>query len=867
MTFFIDLLGKTVRNAAGKLLNDRKVLAFKGGMDASDENSETVVRLDRTLIGAEFDLRAFGLFSCRQAVSTGTVDSSGRQLTVPLAEDPGVGIDGWLALYGAGAAHGLSTPAAPTMVLTGSTGSARYRYSVIAVNKWGGCSAIGATAEVTDAPDTIDFSNYYSVQPASVSAAHTYLIVRETWNGSSYDAPVLVGKVAADLTTPQFDDFEVEDWSSSLPDPVDTLASFPGRNDFERRKVISRTAVGDDITYTLDAATTTKSVGVRVRGDNSMAIKAAREAWVTGGRRGRISAPSGYYPCVTGDLASDPAVVNDEALFFELVDDTGIDLSFLDWIPHHLPNVEQASDPNDDRYLISIPSTSRRINIDLGVRCNMRAGSAITASNGGADTWCNVHSVSGDIRDSRIRLYSEMVPMVLSELGADTDTHGVTQSSNQRHITIRGYGGSAHSQALLTNGGGSLYLDADCKGLPGTPWSDGIRDHSHVWRTNDPTHAQYVRITDQQWYGGSNSVGAGGKSSLLLGASSADVSDIRIDTLILERSYKADFGWPGVNRNADRFQIGTAYVSRTVVNFNGVRDLTVGNFQVVEDPFISGGSQPKLFGVHRAKIGCEMHSKWDLREHSQLGRECSNVLITGVGLGGDSGANISSADSVTIDMEIRGTTGAEPYALQAFGGTVSDLTLRGSYHGSTDRGLLANGSDVDFGQLKIVGLSYASTSNSGSTRTAIDLGAGDGDLYVSDSRFKHADSSGVAWEIVEHDGSSTGKITLRNVQLERPGSGAVNLISSGSNANATDTLEASQVYHGRLPLAAEPGDMRVIRSTTTALEDITADINTIGKYSDKIVINETTGAIVTAAGSTAGAVWEALDGTTAHTPV
>lgn len=57
------------------------------------------------------------------------------------------------------------------------------------------------------------------------------------------------------------------------------------------------------------------------------------------------------------------------------------------------------------------------------------------------------------------------------------------------------------------------------------------------------------------------------------------------------------------------------------------------------------------------------------------------------------------------------------------------------------------------------------------------------------------------------------------------------------------------------------------RSTTAALEDITNAINTTGKFTDKVVINTTAGTIVTAHGATAASVWDALAGTTAHTPV
>lgn len=56
-------------------------------------------------------------------------------------------------------------------------------------------------------------------------------------------------------------------------------------------------------------------------------------------------------------------------------------------------------------------------------------------------------------------------------------------------------------------------------------------------------------------------------------------------------------------------------------------------------------------------------------------------------------------------------------------------------------------------------------------------------------------------------------------------------------------------------------------STTTALVAIGNAINTTGKFKGKQVFNETTGILVIAADSTAGAVWKnAGTGATAHTP-
>lgn len=79
--------------------------------------------------------------------------------------------------------------------------------------------------------------------------------------------------------------------------------------------------------------------------------------------------------------------------------------------------------------------------------------------------------------------------------------------------------------------------------------------------------------------------------------------------------------------------------------------------------------------------------------------------------------------------------------------------------------------------------------------------------------------------------------------------GAGNFTVQGTARDATGTLQA------------------IPRSTTAALAAVGNAINTTNKFSGKVVINTTSGAIVTANGATAASTWLALDGTTAHTPV
>jgi len=58
-----------------------------------------------------------------------------------------------------------------------------------------------------------------------------------------------------------------------------------------------------------------------------------------------------------------------------------------------------------------------------------------------------------------------------------------------------------------------------------------------------------------------------------------------------------------------------------------------------------------------------------------------------------------------------------------------------------------------------------------------------------------------------------------------------------------------------------------IRSNTSELNSITADINTFGKYEGKLQFDQILNKTVYATGSTAGAVWVDSSGTTTHTPV
>lgn len=74
-------------------------------------------------------------------------------------------------------------------------------------------------------------------------------------------------------------------------------------------------------------------------------------------------------------------------------------------------------------------------------------------------------------------------------------------------------------------------------------------------------------------------------------------------------------------------------------------------------------------------------------------------------------------------------------------------------------------------------------------------------------------------------------------------------------------------------LNAEPSHNELVNalfpvtSTTTALEDVDAAVNTAGKYAGKVLFNTTTGVLLVADGPDADDTWSTAAGVATHTPV
>ncbi len=96
---------------------------------------------------------------------------------------------------------------------------------------------------------------------------------------------------------------------------------------------------------------------------------------------------------------------------------------------------------------------------------------------------------------------------------------------------------------------------------------------------------------------------------------------------------------------------------------------------------------------------------------------------------------------------------------------------------------------------------------------------------------------------------------------------AINIGSNASGLLGNNQIAAGFTVTIANASANVASAQNIPRSTTAALNAIANAINTTNKFANKVLINTTTGTIVTSAGATAGALWLNLDGTTANTPV
>ena len=101
----------------------------------------------------------------------------------------------WILLHQAGVAHGLATPAAPTLVVQGATGASTVSVKVVALTAHWGYTAASTATTITNAPASYSATNYVEVFCADVPGAYKYLIYAQFGgSGGTYN---LIGAIIA----------------------------------------------------------------------------------------------------------------------------------------------------------------------------------------------------------------------------------------------------------------------------------------------------------------------------------------------------------------------------------------------------------------------------------------------------------------------------------------------------------------------------------------------------------------------------------------------------------------------------------------------------------------------------------------------
>jgi hypothetical protein len=116
--------------------------------------------------------------------TTGSITGSATALTVAAGWDGAAGHG--IAIQGAGADHGLSAPAAPSVVNMGTAGSTSYDYRFITGSPNGGHSAVGTITTTTTGHATLDATNYNRVFIDSVSGAGWYAVYGRVTTDASH---------------------------------------------------------------------------------------------------------------------------------------------------------------------------------------------------------------------------------------------------------------------------------------------------------------------------------------------------------------------------------------------------------------------------------------------------------------------------------------------------------------------------------------------------------------------------------------------------------------------------------------------------------------------------------------------------------
>lgn len=239
-------------------------------VDVKSKTNSTILDLSERAL----NVQNFGASGSSQN-TTGTISAGSKILTLTNAIDfkNGQGI----SVVGAGAVCSLTTPTAPTVTPTGTTGTTTYQYQIVARDAQGGYTAVSNSGTTVTGNTTLNSTNYNVVSWSVITNAVEYAVYGRT-NGSI----TLLGTTSA--TT--FNDIGLAYSSSDIfPSTVPTSASIEAL-------ITMIVSGGGTVSLTLADSATTEVSASAVNHDDTNAIINAISACVSGNT---LLVPNGNY--------------------------------------------------------------------------------------------------------------------------------------------------------------------------------------------------------------------------------------------------------------------------------------------------------------------------------------------------------------------------------------------------------------------------------------------------------------------------------------------------------------------------------------------------------------------------------------------
>lgn len=249
---------------------------IQGFFPAAPKSAATLLEL---VLNVKRDFGASG----SSLTTTGTITAGSNLLTLDSSIDF---VDGQgIAIANAGAAISLTEPTSVTATVVGTSGTATYEYTVVALDGNGGSTAASETVSITTGNASLSAGSYNQITWSAVSGALAYAVYRVQSRGT----PSSTGFLGI-VSETEFNDIGI---AASTP-PFGVAAQSP---DSPLADVLVATILsgGGTNTITLSESANTSVVGVTVEHDDSAAISACIQQAMTNSPN--VYLPQGVYKC------------------------------------------------------------------------------------------------------------------------------------------------------------------------------------------------------------------------------------------------------------------------------------------------------------------------------------------------------------------------------------------------------------------------------------------------------------------------------------------------------------------------------------------------------------------------------------------